>query len=68
MFGLSFAQLAIAVVIVAAILAVVFVVLRKLDMMPPEWAQHIIWILILALVAVIAILLLVQLWAAAGHS
>lgn len=68
MLGLTWVQLAIAVIILAAIAGVVWVVLRQLGMVPPAWATNILWIVVLAFVAVLAILLLAQLWAAAGHA
>lgn len=68
MFGLTLTQLAIAAIILAAVCAVVYVALRQFGMMPPAWAVHILWILVIAFVAVVAVLLLSQLWTAAGRA
>ncbi len=48
-------QIAIAVIVVAAIVAVVFIIIRKMGVAIPDWVIQIFWILVLAVVGVLAI-------------
>lgn len=53
--GLSFVELAIYVVIVAAVAALVYVALRQFGIGIPEWVKQVIWIVVVAFVVIVAI-------------
>lgn len=53
--GYSLGQLAIAVVIVAAVVALVYVALRQFGIQIPAWVQQVFWILVVAIVVIAAI-------------
>lgn len=56
----SVAHIAIMVVVIAAIVALVMVALRKFGIAIPDWVQQVGWILIVACVVIAAIKLLVS--------
>jgi hypothetical protein len=58
----SFMQWIITVIIFAAAIAILMVVLPLLGFSIPAWAMTIFWILVVAVVAVVAIRFLVALW------
>ncbi len=58
--GYSIGQLAIAIIIIAAIVAVVYVALGKMGVGIPAWVTSIFWILIVAFVCIAAIRLLMN--------
>lgn len=53
--GLSIAQLAIVIIVVAAIIAVVFVALKQMGVQIPAFVITIFWILTAAVVCVLAV-------------
>ncbi len=53
--GLSVVQLAIAAVIVAAIIGIVFIAMRQFGVSPPAWAIQMFWICVCACGAILAI-------------
>lgn len=59
--GFSIGELAIAVVIIAAVVALVYVALRQFGIAIPGWVQQVFWILIVAVVVIAAIRLVMRL-------
>lgn len=53
--GYSIGQILIAVVIIAACVALVYVALRQFGVSIPGWAIHVMWIVIVAVVVIFAI-------------
>lgn len=53
--GYTIESVAIGVVIIAAIVALVLVALRKFGVSIPEWVQQIFWIVVVAFVVILAI-------------
>ncbi len=53
--ALSIGQLAIAIVLIAAIVALVFVALRKFGVAIPDWVVQVFWILVCTVVVILAI-------------
>jgi ethanolamine transporter EutH len=53
--GWSLVDLAIAVVVLAAVVALVYVALRQFGIAIPAWFQQVVWIVIVAVVVVVAI-------------
>jgi uncharacterized protein (DUF983 family) len=53
--GYSLLQVLIAVVIVAGAVAIVYVVLERMGVAIPEWVIRIFWILVVAVVAILAL-------------
>jgi len=53
--GYSIAQLAIAIVIIAAVVALMFVALKQFGIAIPGWVIQIFWILVVAVVVILAI-------------
>ena len=53
--GYSLGQLAIAVVIIAAVVALVYVALRQFGIQIPPWVVQVFWILVVAIVVIAAI-------------
>lgn len=54
-------ELLVTVVVVAALIAVVWIALRAFGMSPPPWAVQILWVVVIAVVAVVAIRFLLSL-------
>ena len=53
--GWGIGQIAIAIIIVAAIVAIVYVALRKMGVSIPDWVVQIFWIVVVAFVCIVAI-------------
>jgi hypothetical protein len=53
--GWSLVDLAIAVVVLAAVFALVYVALRQFGLSIPGWVQQVFWICVVALVVIVAI-------------
>jgi hypothetical protein len=53
--GLSVVELAIYVVVVAAIVALVYVALRQMGVEIPAWIKQVCWIVVVAFVVIMAI-------------
>lgn len=53
--GMSFVQLAIWIVVIAAVVALVYVALRKFGIQIPEWVVQVFWIVVVAFVVIFAI-------------
>ena len=53
--GYSIVQLAIIVVVIAAIVALVYIALRKFGVAIPDWVVQVFWVCIVALVIIAAI-------------
>lgn len=51
----SFGELAIAIVIIAAVVALVYVALNKFGVSIPEWVKQVFWIVVVAFVVIFAI-------------
>lgn len=51
----SVGQIAIAIVVLAAVCALVFVALRQFNIAIPEWVKQVLWIVIVAIVVILAI-------------
>lgn len=58
--GYSIAEIAIFIVVVAAIVALVYIALRQFGLGIPEWVKQVFWVLVVAFVVIIAIKLLVS--------
>lgn len=58
--AMSFGDLLIAVVVIAACCAIVCVALKKFEISPPEWAVKIFWIIVVACCAIMAIRLVLS--------
>ena len=58
----SLGQIAIAVVILAGLVAIVFIGLRAMHVEPPAWVLQIGWVLIIVFVVVLAIKILLSMW------
>lgn len=57
--SLSIAQIAIAIIVVAAICAVVFIALRQMGVAIPSFVIQIFWVLVCAVVCVLAVKFLI---------
>jgi uncharacterized protein (DUF983 family) len=57
----SFGEIAIAIVIIGAVVGVVYVALRQFGVAIPAWVVQIFWIVVVAIVAILAIRLLLSL-------
>lgn len=55
--GISIVHIAVFIVGAAAIVALVYVALRKFEVAIPDWVQHVFWILVVAFVIIGAIFL-----------
>lgn len=53
--GWSFVDIAIFVVVVAAVVALVYVALRQFGVSIPGWVQNVFWIVVVAFVVIVAI-------------
>jgi hypothetical protein len=53
--GITFVQLAILVVVVAAVVALVYVALRQFGVQIPPWVIQVFWIIVVAFVVILAI-------------
>ena len=60
--GWTVGRIAIAVIIVAALIAAVYVILDVLGVPIPSWVIHLVWIVIVAFVGVLVVKLLIKLW------
>lgn len=60
--GLTFVQLAILVVIIAAVIALVYVALRQFGVTIPQWMVQVFWIIVVAFVVILAIKLVASLF------
>lgn len=56
----SFGDLAIAVVLIAAVVALVYVALHQFGVAIPSWVQQVFWIVIVAFVVIVAIKLVLS--------
>lgn len=59
--GWSIGDLAIAIVIIAAVVALVFVALRQFNVSIPAWVVQVFWIVVCAIVVIFAIKLVLSL-------
>ena len=62
MHGLSITQIAIAIVGIAAIVALVYVALNKFGVSIPDWVQQVFWIVVVAVVVILAIKFVASMW------
>lgn len=62
----SFMQWVVAVILICAAIAIMIVVIPAMGIVIPSWVMQVIWILIIAFVAVAAIGILVKLWSGWG--
>ncbi len=53
--GWSIGELAVAIVIIAAVCALVYVALKQFGVSIPAWVQQVIWIVVVAFVVIVAI-------------
>lgn len=60
--GYSVVNVAIAIVIIAAIVALVYVALRQFGVGIPPWVATIFWIVVVAFVVILAIKLVASMW------
>lgn len=58
--GYSIAEIAIAIVIIAAVVALVVVALRKFGISIPDWVAQILWIIVVAACVIFAIRLVMS--------
>ncbi len=58
--SLSFGQILIAIVVIAACCALVFVALRQFGISIPSWVAQIIWIVVIAFLVIVAIRLVLS--------
>ncbi len=61
MFGWSLEQIAIAIVIIAAVVALVYVALRQFGVSIPDWVQRCFWIVVVCIVVIFCIKLVMSL-------
>lgn len=61
-FDWSIGNIAIAVVVIAAVVALVYVALRAFKVEIPAWVIQVFWILIVAFVVIAAIKLVLSMW------
>ncbi len=54
----SFVDILIGIIVIAAAIAIVFIVLKKLEIEIPSWVIQIFWIVVLCFVAILAIRLI----------
>lgn len=59
--GWTIGEIAIAIIIVAAVVAVVYVALSQFGVVIPPWVARIFWILVVAVVAILAVRFLLSL-------
>lgn len=59
--GWSIGHMAIAIVILAAVVAIVFVALKQFNIAVPGWVVHVAWIVVVAMVCILAIRFLLSL-------
>ena len=59
--GISFIQIAILIVVVAAVVGIVFVALRQFGIQIPQFVVTIFWIVVCAVVAILAIKFIAEL-------
>ncbi len=59
--GYSIGQIAIAIVVIAAIVAVVWIALRQFNVTIPAWVVQVFWVLVVAVVCIFAIKFLLTL-------
>jgi hypothetical protein len=60
-FGMGWGEIAIAVVIIAAVIAIVYIALRQFGVTPPPWFIQVLWVLAVAFICVLAIRILLSL-------
>ena len=60
--GMSIADIAIAIVVIAAIVALVCVALRHFEITPPAWAKNVFWIIVVTVVVILAIRFVADWW------
>jgi hypothetical protein len=53
--GWTFGEVAIAIVVVAAVVALVWIALRQFGIAVPVWVQQVFWVLVVAVVVILAI-------------
>jgi hypothetical protein len=58
--GYSLASIAITVVIIAAVVALVYIALRQFGITIPAWVAQVFWVLIVAFVVILAIRLVMS--------
>ena len=58
--GYSIAEIAIAIVVIAAIVALVYVALNQFGVSIPQWVQNVFWILVVAFVVILAIKIVIS--------
>lgn len=58
--GWTLANILIAVVVVAACIALVYVALRQFGITIPQWVQQVFWIVVVAFVVIVAIRLVLS--------
>jgi hypothetical protein len=59
--GWSIGQIAIAIVLIAAIVAIVWIALRQFNVAIPAWVIQVFWVLVVAVVCILAIKFLLTL-------
>ncbi len=60
--GIDFVHLAVGIVIVAAIVALVCIYLRVANVTIPPWVVQVFWVIVAAVVIIVAIHLIASLW------
>ena len=61
LWGYTLVEIAIAIVIIAAVVALVYVALQQFGIAIPEWVKRVFWIIVVAIVVVLAIKLVASL-------
>ena len=56
--GWGFGELAIAIIVIAAVVGIVYVALKQFGVTIPQWFVHVIWIVVCAFVCILAIRIL----------
>ncbi len=59
--GYTFGEIAIAIIIIAAVVAVVYIALRQFGVAIPPWVIQIFWVMCVAVVAILAVRFLLSL-------
>lgn len=61
LWGYTVAEVLIACVVIAACVAIAYVAMRQFGVTPPPWAVQIFWVVVVAVVAILAIRVVVSL-------
>ena len=58
--GLSLGQIAVYAIVIAAVVAIVWIAMRAMGVQPPGWAVQVFWVVVIAIVCILAIRLVLS--------